>query len=445
MESESFENLEAFFDRVKSVGFFERLFGWKAIVSLSYDAYEEFKSLNKDLITCQDEINRSVSLLKERDTEIKNQSEKFSRLEREWELSKSTVERVNKDIQEKEKELGLLRGSDDKNNKRIVHLEADISALKEKQEDLVKNKIDLEKKVTAFEKVEKQKQVDYEKRVAELNTVIKQLDGDRLRVQNEREKEIEAKFELMKTTWKRHETSVQQHILSICKRYQIEYVDKEKCPFKGKPDNTIEICEEFIIFDAKSPQSDDLDNFPTYIKNQAEGVKKYVKEKGVKKEVFLVVPSNTMEAIDQFYYHMADYDVYVITPNALEPIILSLKKIEEYDFAEQLSPEDRDSICRIIGKFAHVSKRRIQIDSYFCNEFIGILSSCNNLPDDILEKSVDFEKSDKMNPPLEKRAKAITNQELKKKIKEIKQEADAKEINITDGLESIKRIPLYKK
>lgn len=444
MKSESFENLNAFFDRIKSIGFFERLFNWKGIVSISYDAYEEFKAFDKHMEVLTADLVSARSDIKERNTDLEHQKDSYNKLHNDSISLKKEIERNNQEIKDKASELGSLKEADEKNTKRISELEKDIDILKAKQEDLTRINKDVEKKIAAYEKGEKQKQEDYEKRVTELNALIKQLDDDRLRIQQEREEEIKEHFEVMRETWRHHEDIVEKHIKSVCRHYQIEYLDKEKCPFKGKPDNTIEICEEFVIFDAKSPQSDDLNNFPSYIKNQAEGVKKYVKEKGVKKDVFLVIPSNTVDAIEQFYYNMADYNVYVITPNALEPIILTLRKIEDYEFAEQLSPEDRESICRIIGKFAHASKRRIQIDSYFCNEFISILSSCNNLPADILEKAVDFEKSDKMNPPLEKRAKTIPNQELKKEIKKIKQEADAKEINTKYGLEVIKEIPLYK-
>ena len=75
---------------------------------------------------------------------------------------------------------------------------------------------------------------------------------------------------------------------------------------------------------------------------------------------------------------MGDYNVFVITIDSLEPIILSLKKIEEYEFAEQLSPEERDNICRIIGKFAHTTKRKIQVDQFFTNQFIELLVKCKN-------------------------------------------------------------------
>ena len=35
----------------------------------------------------------------------------------------------------------------------------------------------------------------------------------------------------------------------------------------------------------------------------------------------------------------------------------SSEKIEEYEFAEQLVPEEKDNICRIIGKFAYNQSR----------------------------------------------------------------------------------------
>ena len=178
----------------------------------------------------------------------------------------------------------------------------------------------------------------------------------------------------MKLQWSEHETSVEQKIKQLCQTHLIKYIDK--VPFRGNPDNAIEICDEFIIFDAKSPANDDLTNFPKYIKTQTDNVKKYANQESVRKDIFLVIPSNTIETISELTYNMGDYNVYVITTDSLEPIILSLKKIEEYEFAEQLSPEERDNICRVIGKFAHTTKRKIQIDQFFANQFIDLLVKC---------------------------------------------------------------------
>ncbi len=200
-------------------------------------------------------------------------------------------------------------------------------------------------------------------------------------------------------------------------------------PFRGNPDNTIEISGEYIIFDAKSPANDDLTNFPLYIKSQTENVKKYASQENVKKSIFLVVPTNTIHVLKQLTYRMGDYDVFVITRDSLEPVILSLKKIEEYDLADKLSPEDRDSICRIIGKFAHTAKRRIQVDQYFSNEFIDIvLKSQKDLPEDLQKQVIEFEKSEKLNPPTEKRAKIISIDELQKKSEEINTETQIRKL-----------------
>jgi hypothetical protein len=217
-------------------------------------------------------------------------------------------------------------------------------------------------------------------------------------------------------------------------------------PFKGKPDNTLRINEEYIILDAKSPANDDLSNFPLYLKAQSEQAGKYIKEEGVRREIFLVVPTNTLEVLQQFEFRMSDYTVFVISIEALEPIILALRKIEDYEFAEKLSPEERENICRVIGKFVHLSKRRIQIDGFFAKQFFELLyRSDADLPKDILEKAVEFERSEKLNPPTDKRAKQISNRELQQEVNKIKIDAEQKgiyteETHLSKGLN---KLPLY--
>jgi hypothetical protein len=249
----------------------------------------------------------------------------------------------------------------------------------------------------------------------------------------------------MKETWLLHQADVQGRIKAICQKHTLSYVDKP--PFRGEPDNTLSICEEFVVFDAKSPAGDDLKNFPVYVRAQAEGAKKYARIEGVKKDVFLVVPTNTLPVISQFVYNMADYNVYIISIDVLEPLILSLCKIEDYEFAEQLSPEERENICRIIGKFAHLSKRRIQIDSFFARQFIELAYKCeNNLPADIHEKVLEFEKSEKLNPPQEKRAKAINTKELEMEQTRIETEVAARGIHLPNDVISgvLNELELYK-
>jgi len=62
-----------------------------------------------------------------------------------------------------------------------------------------------------------------------------------------------------------HPSSFYSNPRPLSQRYLIEYVDK--VPFKGDPDSTIKICDEFVVFDAKSPASDDLSNLSHVYQN----------------------------------------------------------------------------------------------------------------------------------------------------------------------------------
>lgn len=144
----------------------------------------------------------------------------------------------------------------------------------------------------------------------------------------------------------------------------------------------------------------------------------------MKKDVFLVVPTNTIDRFEEYTFNQGDYKVYVVTTDSLEPIILSLKRIEEYEFAEQLSPEDRDNICRVIGRFGHLTKRRIQIDAFFCSEGFKALKECGCLPEDMTEKMEEYEKASLLNAPAEQRRKLISERTLQRSEEEIRKVSD---------------------
>jgi len=445
MALRQFENTSKLFEKIKTIGFFERLFSWKNITHLVIDSVTEFKSIDKEfdmLNNKYQELNIEAKTLEKENSNLK---ESKTELQKERDKLKDDKERNTSELKQKEKELGKLKESDDKNTKRISELLSDIKILESKRDELIEKNTEFEKKITAFEKLEKKKEEEYKQDVTKLNSLKEQMDNDRKLILEEREKEIQERFEKMKETWREHEKKVEEAILNISTKYQIDYFSKDKVPFKGSPDNTIKICDEYIIFDAKSPSSDDnLDNFSSYIKNQTENVKKYIRQKEVKKEIFLVVPSNTLEILDQFYYNMSEYNVYVLAIDSLEPVILSLKKVEEYEFAEKLSPEDRDNICRVIGRFAHTTKRRIQIDGFFASEFMDIFNKCYDLPKEILNGAEKSEKASKLNPPQDKRAKVIQIDEISKEVKRIKKEAEAKDIDTKADLNIIESVPLYK-
>jgi hypothetical protein len=385
-----YDNLKTFFERIKSLSFWQRVFYWSALKALSYEAYEEFKSI-EDSIT---DLNRQVI---DRDAKIGE---------------------YEKNLQILSARVSDLISSNQKLESRISILEADHKRVNSE-------KAELANKIARFEQTEQSRLEEFQKNVSGVNAIRTGLENDRQKINDERVREKEEVFEKLKQTWRNHEEAVKSTIKNICQSLLIEYV--KEVPFRGKPDNTINIAGEYVIFDAKSPAGDDLENFPKYLKIQTESVNKYIKQENVKSDIFLVVPSNTVDAINQFSYKMGDYNVFIVTIDALEPIILSLRKIEDYEFVGQLTPDERENICRIIGKFSHTAKRKIMIDYFFSFQFFDIISKCNiSLPDDIKKSVIEFEKAEKLNPPQEKRAKQIFMEDLIAESERLAIEIEAK-------------------
>lgn len=392
--------------------------------------------------------------------------EQYNATKQELATVNESLKRISETKQQLENTIGLLSQRNDQlilDNKKLGQqvsvntetisniterknqLEVEREGLKTTIINLQSEKNQLNAQINELEAAEEDKRVRYENNMATLNSIRQQISLERNNEVEARNKAEIERLGKLKETWNLHQDYVKQIIKNIANKHTIDYIDH--FPFKGDPDNTLKICEELVIFDAKSPGSpENLANFPNYLKDQAEKAKKYAKQEGVKKDIFFVVPSNTLEKLTQFVFKLGDYDVFIISIDSLEQIILSLKKIEEYEFAENLSPEDRDNICRVLGKFAHLTKRRIQIDSFFAKQFIELAYKTeSDLPKEILEKVVEYEKSEKLNPPVERRAKAISTKELDKDTAKLKTEASAKgimidEIIISNGLNDM---PLY--
>jgi predicted Holliday junction resolvase-like endonuclease len=267
--------------------------------------------------------------------------------------------------------------------------------------------------VLLAEQREDQRRKEHEQSMHQFLTLKQSVERERAEMKEKALRELTERNEEMKETWKRHEDTVQNVIKSICQRHAIEYVTN--VPFKGKPDNVISICGDHIVFDAKSPASDDLTNFNTYIRSQAEVATKYTSCDSVCKDIYLVVPSNTLGVLRSRRFDLGNYTVTVLTVDALEPVIESLKKLEEYEFAEQLRPEDRQSICRIVGSYIYMTKRRIQVDQDFNSHALELLSRTDReIPEVMHEEISKHEKAMKINPAADRRSKAISQEVLEK-------------------------------
>jgi hypothetical protein len=432
----NFDQIKRLFESLKEINFFGRLFGWGKVKNQLVDASAD---LQKMISRVEESAQSSNALSLERTTN-KNLAESVARLNTEVQVLKES----NKQIELLQKELTTALEQNKLYFKRGTELSNDVAVLRERLEstdrELQKN-IQQNTQLTKDEEFRKQ---DHAKAIDSLKNIQDRIQNDRNRELDERKNAEINRIHKLRETWTAHQENVKNTIKTICSKHTIEYV--EKVPFRGEPDNTLKISNEFVVFDAKSPAGEDLSNFRNYLKNQAESAKKYAREQDVKKDIFLVVPTNTLESLDQYVFRLADYSVFVISIDSLEPVVLSLLKIEDYEFAEQLSPEERENICRVLGKFVHLSKRRIQIDGFFTRQFFELVyRSAADLPKDILEKVSEFEMAEKINPPIERRAKQISVKELEQETSSLKNEANSKGIITEDSVltNRLNKLPLY--
>ncbi|MBX2947411.1 MAG: hypothetical protein KF725_16395 [Cyclobacteriaceae bacterium] len=410
------DNIKKLFNDLKTFTLWDRLFHWGRIRTLLIETSADLQKLVSEVNALQAD---NLKL-------------------------EGSIERINEDKINFQKEISVLKEKNDNYLKRGTELANEKEAFKSKVDLLDRECGRLREEILQLKAKEEQRRTEYDKAVNQLFKLREDILKERSDKEEKEKQAVYERLRRLKETWSKHEADVKNRIKIICNKHGVEYL--ESVPFKGKPDNTLKINDEFIVFDAKSPGSDDLSNFPLYLRNQAESVSKYVKEENVRREVFLVVPTNTLDVVEQFEYKLSDYTVYVISIDALEPIILSLRKIEDYEFAEQLSPEERENICRVIGKFVHLSKRRIQIDGFFAKQFFELVyRSEADLPKDFLDKVIEFEKAEKLNPPIERRARQISNKELEIEIRERKTDAEQKGIEMDEALltKNLNKLPLY--
>jgi DNA repair exonuclease SbcCD ATPase subunit len=147
-----------------------------------------------------------------------------------------------------------------------LELESKIDTLRNEKEKL-------SKKVNSFEDSEDQRKKDYDEKLNRLNVAYEQREQEKEKERIEKEEAEAERLKAFKETWARHELNIEEKMQLICQRQGIEYVPKEKFPHKGKPDNAVKICGEYVVFDSKSPDGEELRNFPAYIKGQAEAAK----------------------------------------------------------------------------------------------------------------------------------------------------------------------------
>ena len=373
------DELKRFFNLIKEISFFDRIFRWFKIRSLSFDAFSEFQFLEKKIINQEKEIND-----------------------------------LEKTLGENYRVIDTIKESNEKNTVELKILRAQNTELSNEN--------------SGFKSLNEKRAEEHNNAIGQLNQATKNVENREQKILQEKESREKEKVVKMKRQWQDHEKNTEEELERLCSRLRINYIKNP--PLEKKPDNTIEIAGEFIIFDAKSPKTDDLNNFPDYIKSQAKTLNKYTDQEKVKKDIFLVVPSNTLEYISQLRMTMSGFNVFVIAKDSIELVLVSLKKIEDIDLAGKLDPRDRENLISIVSNFAYFIGRNGRINLEIGEYSVNLIEQMRTLvPKDFYEEIKNKVAGQTFNIAYDKPGKVENTVGLKKEIEDQKNKANRLDIN----------------
>ena len=132
-------------------------------------------------------------------------------------------------------------------------------------------------------------------------------------------------------------------------------------------------------------------------------------------------------------FNDSNYCVHVISPQALKITMWALKQIELYEFADKLSPEDRENLARVFAGSQSYIKRSIQIHNDLNEKGLDLIEQNMKLISKeslkgLKENALEFEKGDVVNVSKQNRGKIIDLEKEEIRQKEIKFKAQTRTI-----------------
>ncbi len=274
----------------------------------------------------------------------------------------SSSEDATREIANLEKDLETAKEKLMKNEGAGKQMFIELQQVKAKLEAGEKEKVLLQKMVTKFETNREHQEEEHRDMVNKLQNAERALEKERQRViENEADKRKMAEEERDRL-WNDHENDVITTLVDLCKQPHLQFTSysNNSLPddFDGslKPDFLIDFLGQYVVFDAKASKAQSLQ---TYIDDQVKKTSEKMKKNDkIYPHVFLVVPTEAIGELKKLMYAKDHYTFYVVSREALSPILASLKRISTYELAETLDPQKRENIINMLADLAtHISYR----------------------------------------------------------------------------------------
>lgn len=470
------DNLGAFFGKVRGAGVGTRLFSWKKICAAATTAEEEYavlidafsqtreqlaetentaeargdeitsltshlrdaKSHNEDLHGELDGLSEEKEILEERLSEMTRTASANASSAEQWKAAEGARHAELAALHDQYRELSATEASltskyetltGELSAERTAHLSDNDQARTFREQYLAREaEIDnLRKELDARVQELAARQTEIDTYVGERDAKYAALaaEAERLTTFSAKLAEEKSAAELAERQrivelFEGHRAHVGAVLQKVCADLNLSC--KTESTYKGTshPDYAVLVNSSYVFFNTAVPASPDAAaSFAGRIAAEAAELFEAAKEEGVRGEAYLVVPNTVAAHLTEFVYESDRCTVFVVTPEALEAVVRTLRRIEEYEFTRQITPFELDQICRFIGELSHMTKRKIVLDTYFSNEMLEILQKAENLPTDVLSEITTYESSVRMNPPAERDAAVLKVPSLSAKVQKL--------------------------
>lgn len=155
---------------------------------------------------------------------------------------------------------------------------------------------------------------------------------------------------------------------------------------KLKPDFMIRLLDQYVIFDPKSSQSQ---NLQTYIKNQVQSTAKKIRQSDsfneLYKAVFFIIPNIGLNELSETYFVEQGISFFVISLEAFEPIVRILKRLEDYDLADKYDPRERENIVNVLAAYDHHIRQQNATNILTTLRGLQVMAEKETIPEEIVD------------------------------------------------------------
>jgi len=326
--------------------------------------------------------------------------ERLKNLEKDKDALAQEKARIDAELQSKVKETGSLSeqlqketSSKDELAGQVKQLDKENFELKNNIRRLEQDRDELQKKVTGYEREEKQNKDKLSSEIKGLDNAKQSFEDEKQRIRGEDEERLKKITEERNRMWSEHQITVVAKLKEICQRPEIgfNFYDDKSLPksFDGslKPDFLVEIfAEQYLIFDAKSSENKISTYFTAQVPSTVQKIKKSASKDSVYPTIFFVVPNDLMQTARKNFAFQDGYSFFMISPESLAPILWCYKRITQYEFAEQLDPQDRENIVNVLSGYESFIRNQNAMNLLVVRKAVEVIKSKETLSDEIMSQ-----------------------------------------------------------